>query len=388
MDERNRPEKSKHQSVILSYLKRPAQDRLPYYALVFYLLIIISGILFLLFNLIPSFADAYNRTVGQFFRMLLALLTAWIPFSLSEAILICIPGFLVWAIIQTMHENLETWKQSLLYTGRIVSFLALILSMLILLFSAGFKGTTLAQKLDYETGDTTEAELESTATFLNNRINELVESGQIGFDESNLSYYEGNWHDLNKTLLRAYEKASQKYDFIKTFPSTLKPIASSPLLTYTHIAGAYTFFTGEVNINYNFPDYVRVFSSAHEMAHQRGFAREDEANFIAFLVCLESDDPYVTYCGLLNCYEYVLSALDSESETASETQWLLLNDYTKREMIAYRDFFSKYSGSPVATVVNSVSQVVQNVSGGKNHSYGVVVDLLVAYHNNLEKGVP
>jgi hypothetical protein len=86
--------------------------------------------------------------------------------------------------------------------------------------------------------------------------------------------------------------------------------------------------------------------------------------------------------------EYVLSALDSESETASETQWLRLNDYTKREMIAYRDFFSKYSGSTVATVVNSVSQVVQNVSGGKNHSYGVVVDLLVAYHNNLEKGVP
>ena len=51
------------------------------------------------------------------------------------------------------------------------------------------------------------------------------------------------------------------------------------------------------------------------MAHQRGIAREDEANFIAFLVCMASDDPYIRYSGYLEVYEYVASSLYSDDRS-------------------------------------------------------------------------
>ena len=55
-------------------------------------------------------------------------------------------------------------------------------------------------------------------------------------------------------------------------------------MTYTHISGIYTFYTGESNININYPDFVVASSATHEMAHQRGVARENEANFVSFVV--------------------------------------------------------------------------------------------------------
>ena len=373
----------KSESRILRFFHRPRQDRLGAVHLLFFALLVISLILFLFFSLFPQFADAYNATAGQFFRMILNFLTIWIPFSVSEAVIWSIPLFLVFCTIRVMHHSFDTWRQSFIYTGKILSFLALILSGLILLFSPGFKGTLLSKKTDFDIADISSEELIQTATYLQSELNSLADSGKILYDESDFSHYEGNWQDLNRELQKAYAAASEKYDFIHTFPSTLKPIASSPVLTYTHIAGAYTFFSGEVNINYMFPDYVRIYSSAHEMAHQRGFAREDEANFIAFLVCMESDHPYLRYSALLNCYEYVLSALSGSGDEILNAQWVTLSQSVKLEMVAYNDFFEKYDRNPAATAVNAVSQVVQSAAGAADHSYGMVVDLMVGYYRDI-----
>ena len=75
------------------------------------------------------------------------------------------------------------------------------------------------------------------------------------------------------------------------------------------ISGIYSFFTGEANVNVEYPDYCLPFTAAHELSHQRGICRENEANFVAFLVCIGSEDDYIRYSGYLNVYEYLASAL-------------------------------------------------------------------------------
>jgi hypothetical protein len=79
-----------------------------------------------------------------------------------------------------------------------------------------------------------------------------------------------------------------------------KPVYFSGLLTRVGISGFYFPFTGEPNYNADAPDFQIVFSMAHEMAHQRGVARESEANFVAYLVCVNSRDPFVRYSGYRN----------------------------------------------------------------------------------------
>ena len=68
--------------------------------------------------------------------------------------------------------------------------------------------------------------------------------------------------------------------------SKAKIILNSNLLSYTSITGIYSPFTGEANININQPLTSMPFTILHEMAHQRGYANESEANFLAYIACI------------------------------------------------------------------------------------------------------
>jgi hypothetical protein len=187
--------------------------------------------------------------------------------------------------------------------------------------------------------------------------------------------------EMNDKLIEAYAKASEKYDFLQTLDSDLKPVMLSELMSYTHITGVYSFFTGEANINVAFPDYTIPYTAAHELAHQRGIAREDEANFMAFLVCMESDDAYIRYSAYLNLYEYVSNALYSASPELWSKSYGTLSYAVKAEMRAYSEFYEKYRdsvASEVSEVVNNTFLTMQGTEGTR--SYGMVVDLAVAYY--------
>ena len=189
--------------------------------------------------------------------------------------------------------------------------------------------------------------------------------------------------EMNKKLNEAYRKAYEKYPFLSRFYSNPKPVALSEPWTYTHISGVYTFFTGEANINVNFPDYTIPYTSAHEMAHQRGIAREDEANFVAFLVCIESDDAYIRYSGYTGVFEYVASSLYSADKDLYKKLYTenVTAEY-RNEMNAYNEFFEKYRENKVAEVSAKVNDKYLQSHGQQEgvKSYGLVVDLAVAYY--------
>ena len=159
-----------------------------------------------------------------------------------------------------------------------------------------------------------------------------------------------------------------------------KQVILSEPWTYTHIAGVYTFFTGESNVNVNFPDYTIPFTTAHEMAHQRGISREDEANFVAFLACAESDDPYIRYSGYMSLYEYVRSALyGADKDAYNEIRSAELSS-VRNEGRAYSLFFDKYRENVAATVSGTINNsYLQSQGTVGTKSYGMVVDLACAY---------
>ena len=101
---------------------------------------------------------------------------------------------------------------------------------------------------------------------------------------------------------------------------------------------------------------------------------------IAFLVCIESSDPYIQYSAYLNVFEYVASALYRADNKKFKQIYDELNAYTYHEQKAYNAFFEKYDNSvasQVSGVVNDTYLKTQGTVGKK--SYGMVVDLTVAY---------
>lgn len=326
----------------------------------------------------PAFADFFNEHIASFFRALFAHVTGWIPFSLAETLILFVPVLFVSALVIAIRCAAKGWRRAVYCVIALLSVIALIYTTFVATFAAGYHGTPLAQKMDLERRDVSAFELAETTAILAMSMHEELEEITFRYQDSSVMPY--SYSEMSRKLMAAYDRVCDEYPFVQKLNSRVKPITCSEGMTYTHISGVYTMFTGEANLNVNYPDYVLPYTAAHELAHQRGIAREDEANFVAFLVCMASDDPYIRYSGYLNMYEYVSSALFSASRDYYSQIQGAIDPRINYELRSYRIFFEKYRDTVVSQVSESVNNaylVIQGTEGTK--SYGMVVDLAVAY---------
>lgn len=355
------------------------KPRLPRICRIIYIIFAVSAVLYGICFFSASFADFMNRYVSSVLRWILAHLTNWIPFSLAEYLILFLPVLLVVLVRYGIRRHTESWRQVGIYCLTILSILALVLAIFFSAFAPAYKGTTLDQKLNLNRRKVSAQELYYTADILARRME--LEYASLPFGQDGFSIMPYGISEMNDLLLDAYDVTSKQYPFLQRLNSRVKPVMFSEAMSYTHITGVYTFFTGEANLNVAFPDYTLPYTAAHELAHQRGIAREDEANFMAFLVCIASDNGYIRYSGYRNLYDHVISALYQASPTLYQEVQRSLPDAIRAEQKAYSDFFEKYRDSVASNVSESVNNaflVIQGTEGTK--SYGMVVDLAVAYY--------
>ena len=366
--------------------KRSAKIRgfvsaLPITVKIFYLLGVFSIFLFAAYIISEPFADFFNRYISSVVRAVLAYISRPIPFSLAEMIIILLPVIAVALIIYSSNRFASSWRDVLIFCASILSVLSLFFSVFTVAFAPGYHGRTLDKKLGIERREVSAEELFVTATILAEKTNE--EANKLYFVSNGFSVMPHNFREMNDKLIDAYDIACEKYSFIQSLDSRIKPVMLSEAMSYTHITGVYTFFTGEANINVTFPDYTIPYTAAHELAHQRGIAREDEANFVAYLVCIESDDGYIRYSAYLNLLEYVMSALHrADPALYSEVLNSLAAD-VRGELRAYSAFFDKYRDSVASEISGAVNDTYLTIQGTPGTaSYGMVVDLAVAYYRD------
>ena len=120
---------------------------------------------------------------------------------------------------------------------------------------------------------------------------------------------------------------------------------------------------------------------AHELAHQRGVAKEQEANFVAVLACMKDGDPAFVYSAALLAYTHLGNALYGADREAWEQVYGSLCEDVKRDFAANRLYWQQFE-TPVQKASNTVYegflQSYDQELGLK--SYGACVDLLVNYY--------
>ena len=361
----------------------PPKQRFPIASIVLFALAGVSSIIYLAGVIWQPFADFFSRYPGAVVRGFMAHLTNWLPFSFAEAFLLFIPVTLFFVIRIGIKKYSDSWHNTFVYIGILLSIASLLVTLWCCGFGIAYRGSSLDQKLQLERRDVSAEELKYTAALLVEKTNE--EAQNVTFRYRDFSVMPYSLNEMNSKLLDAYDKISDEYTFVPRLYSRVKPVVLSEPWSYTHITGVYTYFTGEANLNVNFPDYTLPFTAAHELAHQRGIAREDEANFMAFLVCINSDDPYIRYSGYLNMYEYVASSLYSANSDMYFEVRSKLNESVRYEMSAYSAFFDKYRENVVADVSETVNDTYLKVQGTEGtRSYGMVTDLAVAYYKKTK----
>ena len=212
----------------------------------------------------------------------------------------------------------------------------------------------------------------------------------------------GNAVDMEDKAIDVMQSLGKRYDQLDGYYSRPKAMFFSDFMCQMYMCGYYFPFSMEANYNDVMYIMEKPATMCHELAHIRGYIYEDEANFIAFLACVESDDSTFQYAGYLSVLNYVANDLyktrlaDPDSYAAAREAvhpLQVLQQVQEDNIFVTEEQWERINGKAVVNTetVDSVSDTLTNASLKLNGvsdgmiSYNRVVELLLQWYGEKEE---
>lgn len=182
----------------------------------------------------------------------------------------------------------------------------------------------------------------------------------------------------------AYDALENRFPFLEFDDLGVKPVRLSRVMSALDFTGVYCPYTGESNVNVDSPACMLPATAAHEMAHQRGYASEQECNFLAILASTTCGNDTYAYSGWLLGYIYLGNAL---YRVAPETYWAIreaLPEPVEADLENNTAYWDQFRDTAAQKVSNKVYDGMLKAYGEERgiQSYGTVVDMLVVYYKD------
>ena len=185
---------------------------------------------------------------------------------------------------------------------------------------------------------------------------------------------------LKSSILKSQKLLPKEYyQFETSNIDNFKASLFNPMISYTGILGYYNPFTTEAQYNAELPNTYIPFTLSHESAHQLGFAREQEANFIGFLICNNSGNSELKYSAYLYATKSLVNALRNTSPEFAAQATLFLSKEVKSDLKNERLFKEKNDSflTDFFYFTNDIFLKSNQQEGSVTYSY--FIDLLVLY---------
>lgn len=342
------------------------------------ILFLLSAALLLVSTLVPAAAEWYSSQIYQPAAAAISGLTGRVPFSLAEiGLYLLILGFLLSAaytirrIIKKGNagQRLLSWLSGILLAASLLAFFFMLGG------GINYHRVSFAETAGISAEPCTAEDLSRICSWLTEEVN--VRSAQVSRDENgvmSLSRPEG------PDAAAAMESLGETFpDLSGSYPMP-KKVLCSQILSRLGLTGIFSAFTIEANYNRDMTAYNIPFTVCHELSHLRGFMQEEEANFIAFLACIQSEQTAFQYSGYLSAWIYCMNALyDTDYDTWSTIRSQLAPS-VEADLTANREFWASYDGilEEISTQVNDTYLKINGQDSGVQ-SYDMMVELTVAY---------
>lgn len=349
--------------------------------------ILIGPFFYMLFRLSsfwPDFTESvYSRTIYSVLSQGISTLTGLLPFSLGEVLLygfiLFVMAYMILMLIKTMTAKRAWWFMLINRLMIFLSVVSCIYALFIGLWGFNYSRNTLGVTLGLDTSPSKVTELYSTCEALLGKANEL--RYLVPEDVKGVFSPAFTRQNMMNSVSAYYDMAAGEtnYAFLGGSYGGVKSVIYSIGLSYAHISGVYFPFTGEANINSDQPMLFFPASCLHEAAHQRGFAREDEANFLAFYVSQYSGNASVEYSGTMLALVESMNKLYEQDKDLYFTLRKRYSEGIDRDLHDNYLYWQKYE-SPVEETSQAVNNTFlqANMQSDGIKSYGRMVDLLIA----------
>ncbi|MEP1487126.1 MAG: DUF3810 domain-containing protein [Algibacter sp.] len=177
-----------------------------------------------------------------------------------------------------------------------------------------------------------------------------------------------------------YVGLKQQFPDLEYAPVSVKKSLFSLPLTYMGFSGYLNPWTNEAQVNKKIPIYKFSTTTTHEIAHQLGFAAENEANFIGCLAAINNDDIYFKYCGYTFGLRYCLNEIYRRDTILYKDIVKTLNKGVLKNYKEVREFWEAHQ-NPVEPFFKVFygGYLKANKQNKGMESYSYVVALFVNY---------
>ncbi len=324
----------------------------------------------------------YSQKIYPFFHRVVGFIPSKLSFSVAEIyVIICIVLSLTY-IIYILQKVIKTKGGRGLVIYRSTINIAILASIIYFVFTVfcglNYYRYTFTHYTSYEIEEYDVEELEQLCRTLAESLDDT--RSEIGEERNLLTATKEEIKAFSESSVATIEELGEKYTVLSNVSySKPKPVKFSEAMSYANITGMYFPFTFESNVNVDVPFFTVPATMAHELAHQSGFMRENEANFIAYLSCRESENPIIRYSGEYLAFSYAISQLRSVDSDSAKEILLGLSETVKNDINNSSAYWSEHRGlvSRVSRFFNDKYLKANNQRAGVK-SYNQMVNLLLA----------
>ena len=271
--------------------------------------LVVLIVLLIVFNNLknnPTFCENFTSNFSRYFVGLMSAITSWIPFSLTEVLFVTL--FLSIILLFVLLIVFLVKKKYIAAINRVFDGALLIF----LSFNLYFASCECAYNRDemplpYYENEVLRTEHVSIYNYFANDVNACI--NELEFDENGDVKTSMSLKDIANEVKKAYAIIEGQDYYYSSFGG-VKPMLSSFVYREFQITGVTYSPLGEANIDVLNTNSDIPLTVAHELAHTKGVMREDDANQLAFYVCLNSEHPYLRFSAYAS-YFYQLEAMTS-----------------------------------------------------------------------------
>lgn len=352
------------------------------YRIFFLLLLPISFIFIQVAKYSGSFAEYYALNIYPKISASISFITSKIPFSLAEFILIFLIILILIYSIRTIvlvirDKSLQDLSD---FSLNIISFVSVMVFLFVIICGVNYYRYQFSYYSNLEIKKSSKQEL----IMLSEKL--IVDANKYRSNTSKdetavLILNDNNFYETARRAQSSFDTISNEYSVLKGSYPPPKPVFFSEVMSYGRITGVFFPYTFESNINVHVPEHEIPSTMLHELVHLRGFMREDEANFISYLACINSGYDDFAYSGTLLALNYTMNELYKEDYEEFARLYEKYSEGVKLDLSYSYDYWKKYETkvAEISHKVNDSYLKINNQTDGAK-SYGRMVDLLLAYY--------
>lgn len=309
----------------------------------FQLFLIVTVAIFL-FGLNSSLVEnIYSNHLYQYIAVTLRSISCIAPFPLGDLLYLLLIGLVLTRTFlflrNAIYKKLRRQDRVLIPLS-LGNFILILYIAFKLLWGLNYSRPPINKRLGISDKKYTNKELVALAGYLVKNINNIQIKRNANSPLKKKIY---TLKELQREAIVSFADLAKTNNFFVYRQPVVKNVLNTWLITKIGLEGYYSPVSGEANLNMRIPAANLPFVTCHEIAHQLGIGREDEANLIGYLCAIHSKDLNFQYSGNYAVLKNVLYELRIKEPAQYMEVTEKLNAGTKADYKTDRNFWMQYN---------------------------------------------